>query len=92
MTTKKIKILNIFHHIFDLTIVISKTMSRLLRFTAHQQNQMLRKYLNFQRMMHTESKLPKLSTLGIPIGGIAGLFGSMLGVGGGVIMVCLMRI
>jgi hypothetical protein len=39
------------------------------------------------RMLHSESLHPKLSKIGVPIGGIAGLFGSMLGVGGGVIMV-----
>jgi hypothetical protein len=41
------------------------------------------------RMLHSEKLYPNLSKIGIPIGGIAGLFGSMLGVGGGVIMVHL---
>ena len=40
-----------------------------------------------RRMVHTENKYIKIPALGIPIGGIAGLLGSMLGVGGGVIMV-----
>ena len=40
-----------------------------------------------KRSLTTECKQPNSSTLGLPIGGIAGLFGSMLGVGGGVIMV-----
>jgi uncharacterized membrane protein YfcA len=40
-------------------------------------------------MLHSEKLYPNISKIGVPIGGIAGLFGSMLGVGGGVIMVDL---
>ena len=40
-----------------------------------------------RRIVHTDTKYANSSSLGVPIGGVAGLFGSMLGVGGGVIMV-----
>ena len=63
-------------------------MAMYLPLTFRIRSNSIQRFMTIQRKtVHTENKYIKIPALGIPIGGLAGLLGSMLGVGGGVIMV-----